>query len=101
MGNIMVGCIASTDEFRATIAGNVIEENETQAQFTVTPIGREVFNIRVTRQPAEGTATGVDIVNESGDVGFFRSAEDLPRCATTVTCEGLGLPQTFAPEGGS
>ena len=52
----------------------------------------------VTRQPEDGDATGVDLRNESAG-GFFRSADDLPRCATTLTCEDLGLAQNFMPGG--
>jgi hypothetical protein len=95
----MVGCFQLTSDPRidATLAGEVLKDR-TQARFDVMPIGRPLFVLLVTRQPADGNATGVDLVNESAG-GFFRKADDLPRCATTLTCEDLGITQNFMPGG--
>ena len=98
-GGSMVGCFQLTSDPRvdATLAGEVLKDR-TQARFDVMPIGRPLFVLLVTRQPADGNATGVDLVNESAG-GFFKSADDLPRCATTLTCEDLGIAQNFMPGG--
>ena len=97
-GGSMVGCFQLTDPSTdATIAGEVLKDR-TQARFDVMPIGRPLFVLLVTRQPEDGDATEVDLVNESAG-GFFRRADDLARCATPLTCEELGLAQNFMPGG--
>lgn len=95
----VIGCMTATEpRFDATMAGMVLEDR-TQARFIVMPIGRPSFVLLVTRQPADGDATGLDLLNE-GVGGFFSSADGIPRCATTVTCVDLGLQQNFLPGGG-
>ena len=97
-GGSMVGCFQVTEpRIDATIAGEVLKDR-TQARFDVMPIGRPLFVLLVTRQPEDGDATEVDLVNESAG-GFFRRADDLARCATPLTCEELGLAQNFMPGG--
>lgn len=94
----LLGCITSTEpRFDATMAGMVLEDR-TQARFAVMPQGgRPSFVLLVTRQPLEGDATGLTLVNESNMP--FKRAQDLPRCAATTTCAGLGIPQPFMPGG--
>jgi len=94
----MLGCMTSIQPlFDATMTGAVLEDG-TQARFAVMPQGgRPAFVLLVSRQPAQGNATGLTLVNES-DMPFKR-AQDLPRCATTVTCADLGISQPFLPGG--
>jgi hypothetical protein len=96
----LIGCM-TTPAFNATMAGSVEEKDRTQASFRVMPAGRPQFVLLVTRQPADGDATELDLLNESAG-GFFRSADDIPRCApgTPQTCAELALPQNFLPGGG-
>jgi hypothetical protein len=99
-GGIVGGCMTATDpSFSASMTGQVLED-ETQARFAVMPDGgRPSFVLLVTRQPEEGNATVLTLVNESNMP--FQKADEVPRCATTVTCADLGLSQSFLPGSGS
>ena len=98
-GVSLLGCLTATEPaFDATMAGMVLDDR-TQARFAVMPQGgRPSFVLLVTRQPAEGNAMTLTLVNESDTP--FKSAPDLPRCSPTLTCADLGLAQAFVPEGG-
>jgi hypothetical protein len=92
----LTGCLVGTDPaFQATLAGMVLEDQQTQARFTAMPQGRPSFVLLVERQPPEGGIASLAVVNESG-VPFLR-AQDLPRCAADTTCADLGVPLPFSP----
>jgi hypothetical protein len=99
-GAVMAGCLKATDpSFSASMTGQVLEDS-TQARFSVMPDGgRPAFVLLVTRQPEEGNATALTLVNESDRP--FQEARDVPRCDPAVTCADLGLSQAFLPGGGS
>jgi hypothetical protein len=96
----LVGCMTATDpRFSATLAGGVVKDLTTQARLMATPDGnRDPFVLRVVREPAEGNATALTLVNEN-DMPFKR-ARDLQRCAPARTCADLGSEQNFLPDGG-
>jgi hypothetical protein len=98
-GETLIGCLRATDpRFSATMAGGVLKEATTQARLSAVPDGgRPAFVVLVTREPSEGNATALTVVNET-DMPFKR-ARSLPRCAPALTCADLGTEQNFLPDG--
>ena len=96
-GSNLGGCLIGQEpRFDATLTGVVLEDH-TQARLAVMPQGRPAIVVLVTRQPPEGNATDVSLVNES-NVPFKQAA--LPRCPAPTTCADLGIAQVFLPGGG-
>jgi hypothetical protein len=93
-GLSLSGCAAATvPVFQATLAGMVLQDQQTQARLTAMSQGRPAFVLLVERQ-GDTSSTTLTVVNESQMP--FRLAPDLPRCAAPTTCADLGITQPFA-----